>query len=337
MTMKKHLRTIPLHMLFLTGLLPALSAADCHDKTKEAASQPSPCQKNEIGKMAFLGVETAQADEATRARLKLAPETGLRVHVVAQHSPASAKLQPGDVLIGLDAQILCNNAQLRTLVRGKKPGDAITLKFYRDGASMEDSLTLGAIPAVPCVSGLPCNPTFLPKIMVKTDTGEIPLGDLINERMAQWHGGVITIDPDILKEIPDNIRKRMEEMQGELRQHVNKARIQIDSKLRRETTTTKGKGNTTAQGKSTQPQEPTSTDSFLMESTFTDTLIHDNEGSASLANRNGSLYLKLQDKKGHTLFEGSVDTPEQRKALPEQAAKRLEMLEQLHKDNSASK
>ncbi|MDR2512701.1 MAG: PDZ domain-containing protein [Puniceicoccales bacterium] len=330
--MNKHLRTIPLHMLFLTGLLPALSAADNPNHSKEAAPKPTTtCHNNEATPVAFLGVETAPADDATRRRLKLVPETGLRIHVVAQHSPASKKLQPGDVLVGLDAQILCNNAQLRTLVRGKKPGDTISLKFFRDGASMEEKLTLGTIPATPCINGLPCHPSFLPKIMIKTNSGEIPLRDLINERMTQWHDGSITIDPESLKEIPENILKRMEEIQTDLRQHADKVRARINSKILKKSTSPNTNKDAPAPDKNTGQA---STEDHHIQSNYADTVIHDNEGSASLTNRNGALFLKLQDTKGRILFEGSVDTPEQRKALPEQAAQRLEMLEQLHKDST---
>ena len=87
-------------------------------------------------KAAFLGVTTSPAGATVREQLKLAKGTGLVVEFVEKDSPAGAAgIAVHDVLTKLDDQVLVNMPQLAVLVRMHKPGDTVKLTYIRGGES----------------------------------------------------------------------------------------------------------------------------------------------------------------------------------------------------------
>lgn len=85
-------------------------------------------------KAAFLGVATSPVPELVRDQLNLPQGVGLVVDFVEKGSPAEgAGIKVHDVLEKLDDQLLVNGQQLAVLVRGKKPGDTVTLTVIHGG------------------------------------------------------------------------------------------------------------------------------------------------------------------------------------------------------------
>ncbi|MDR2845002.1 MAG: PDZ domain-containing protein [Puniceicoccales bacterium] len=354
--MKNHTRNIPLHMLLFAGLLPAVSAT-AQDTTTPTAATPPPlppvAAQSKIApdaplhEVAFLGIQTAQADASTRQLLALTDGTGLRVQFVAAQSPAHAKLQTGDVLVRLDEQILCNHEQLRALIRAKKPGDTITLTLLRDGKTTEVKVQLTGI-ALGAV-GLPIGqlrqrPSLLPEVRIRIDGRDVPLHDLLEEHIAQYRGGVITIDPDAFKDLPDDVREQIRDMQKNFRQNIQR---HFDSLWERfddnpnnhiiplphahplpriEITPDEGDEAVDINAGTT-----VSVNSVKVNGAETTVSVQDRDGTACLTMRDGCRCLKFQDAAGKVLFDGPVDTPTQRADMPAPVAKKLEILEQLGK------
>ena len=81
---------------------------------------------------AFLGVSTETVTPDVQATLNLRPDSGALVDDVTPGAAAeSAGLQRGDVIVGFDGKPVTSSTQLRQAIQGKKPGDRVTIDYYR--------------------------------------------------------------------------------------------------------------------------------------------------------------------------------------------------------------
>jgi membrane-associated protease RseP (regulator of RpoE activity) len=91
----------------------------------------------------WLGIAMEPVQDVVRAQLSLAPGEGIVVNHVAPESPAAkAGLQPNDILLRFEDQILVEPAQLRKLIAMKKPGESVKLTYLRKGERKEATVTL---------------------------------------------------------------------------------------------------------------------------------------------------------------------------------------------------
>jgi uncharacterized membrane protein len=91
----------------------------------------------------WLGIAMEPVQEVVRAQLPLAPGEGIVVsHVVPDGPAAKAGLQPNDILLRFEDQILVEPSQLQKLIAMKKPGDSVKLGFMRKGERKEADVTL---------------------------------------------------------------------------------------------------------------------------------------------------------------------------------------------------
>lgn len=91
----------------------------------------------------YLGVTTAPVDEALGVQLKLPAGVGLVVEFVDDDGPAAKVLKKNDVLHKLGDQLLVNHEQLKALVQTHKPGDTVTLTVIRAGETKKCDVRLG--------------------------------------------------------------------------------------------------------------------------------------------------------------------------------------------------
>ena len=90
-----------------------------------------------VEKVTFLGVSASTLPERMSEQLDLPSGMHLSVDQVSANSPAEqAGLKLYDILLQLDDQILVNSDQLKALVRLKSPDDLVQLKILRKGKSM---------------------------------------------------------------------------------------------------------------------------------------------------------------------------------------------------------
>jgi HPt (histidine-containing phosphotransfer) domain-containing protein len=100
-------------------------------ETVETDAPPARAVRRELP---WLGVSAEEAPEALTAQLGLDPGVGLVVEYVGESSPAAkAGLKKNDLLVEFEGQALVHPAQLRKLVQARKVGDLVKVAFYRAG------------------------------------------------------------------------------------------------------------------------------------------------------------------------------------------------------------
>jgi hypothetical protein len=96
-------------------------------------------------RVTYLGVQVVPAPAPIRAQLSLPEGAGLMVTGVAPGSPAAAaNLARFDVLVRINQQYLINPEQLDVLVRGAKPGQEVRLTVIRQARLARVMVKLGS-------------------------------------------------------------------------------------------------------------------------------------------------------------------------------------------------
>ncbi|MEY2880004.1 MAG: hypothetical protein RLZZ15_2384 [Verrucomicrobiota bacterium] len=304
------MKTIHRHLVSALGLAVAFPAVHAADATAPAPKEqkkevrvlvgPGATVHRVVGKqgeketVTYLGVETAPVPAALTAQLGLAEGQGLVVNHVSPGSPAAGALKTHDILLKLDDQILVEQRQLAVLIRGHKDGDEVTLTFLRGGKSATATVKL-ARHEVPKLSLTPGQPG----------------ANIALRGLATLHG------PDGAQtfELP------LGGLSGQnSAEHVNRILSMIDGAPGvRRMDIVRGAG---APGDRAV--------SVTVNTGHSVVVLDDDKGSLSLSLKDGQKQLVAKNAKGGEIFSGPVDTPEQRKALPEEVRARLEKLEDSH-------
>ena len=248
----------------------------------------------DFSQIAYLGVYASKVNPNLSHQLKLPENLYLSVERVEKESPAEkAGLQQFDILLQLDDQILINPEQLKYLVRSKEPQEAITLTFLRRGDKESTTFVLGAV-----------------KKPVEQETGNTHLDN----------GFFYNRDPFDM----DTMFSNQPEIQELLRRH----RLdigQLPSVNRR-----KGRFRPISPKHDLQDdplhQKP-STHSFSHQSSQSQVMVTDEEGTLEWTKKDGQKSLRATDSKGKVLFDGAIDTEAERRELPADITSRLKQLE----------
>ncbi len=236
----------------------------------------------------YLGVAAAEVSPELTAQLGLPRGVGLSVIHVQPDSPAAAAgLQQHDVLHKLDDQVLVNTEQLRTLVQNKTKGDAVTLTLFRQAKSMQVTATVGQTEA-PEHRGRPMM-GFPGRGMPDDDMGLRPFR--MERREGDDRGGPPRERPEGAERGPREPGPRGERPDGPPERE----------RVREQTTATRASAGT-ARYKD---------DDHVLAVTMTD----------------GKKTLVASDTAGNELFNGPIDTPDQRAAVPEAIRAKLDKLE----------
>jgi serine protease DegQ len=96
---------------------------------------------------AYLGIVPLSVTDAIAAGLEIGSDRGVLAYQVPGGTPAArAGLRNGDVILRLDGVQIASVEDLFSALRGKEPGDEVTVTFLRDGARMTRSVRLGDLP-----------------------------------------------------------------------------------------------------------------------------------------------------------------------------------------------
>jgi len=251
----------------------------------------------EMESVTFLGVETGPVNATLAAQLGLTEGSGLVVNHLVPASPAAAVLKPHDILLKLDDQILIEQRQLAVLVRGHKDGDEVTLTYLRGGKSATAKVKLGKheVPKVSMMNNQ-AEPGFR-----GMRTGEFPVG---GSGMGGGNFELHAVPPDARgnREDVNRILSLMDGANGPGQRRITVAR----------------------------PGGPGDRNVSVTVNTGNSRMISDDDkGSLELTINDGKKELVAKNQKGEKLFAGPVNTPEERKALPDEVRERLEKLEDM--------
>jgi serine protease Do len=244
--------------------------------------------KPEMESVTYLGVITSPVNPTLTAQLGLAAGAGLVVNHLEENSPAAAVLKEHDILLKLDDQLLVDARQLSVLIRQKKEGDEVALTYIRAGKQAVAKVKLGKHDA-PKMAAIFSEP-------LEGGGGAFAFGQ------ASGGGGGGTFELAVPggpggREDVDHVLSLIERHGGE------PMRMWIDR--------SKGPGFR----------------AMSVNTGNSNMVFSDDKGSLELTMKDEKKSLVAKNKQGDTLFSGPVNTPEERKALPNDVRERLEQLE----------
>jgi membrane-associated protease RseP (regulator of RpoE activity) len=268
---------------------------------------------------AWLGLSTAEASEPLTAQLDLQPGVGLVVTYVVTESPAAkAGLQKHDVLVTFDDQTLVHPAQLRKLVRSRNVGDTVKLSYYRAGKLRSVSVHLGHSAV---------HPGPLNEEQHNLDEG---LHEL-QKQLKDLHLDVLIRDQmNSARDALGNIHIDQRKLQEDIRHGMEEARKSIRDALQ----------NVTNTDPALAPVRKMLQDlvgsGVVVNNNASVTVRSSGKGATSLVNTDDSgtivllsdpkLHLTAHNKDGNLLFDGEIETAEQRNTVPRKLWKRVEPL-----------
>jgi len=311
-------RHIPLHMLLLAGLISPARAADVPSAKAadaKAATQAPDSRARPSVQSAYAGLNALPPTDEERAALgdRLPAGAGLRVGLVDPEGPAVDQLQPGDMLVRLDDQLLVNFDQFRSLVQMRGPGETVKFSVLRNGSPMTIPVKLAVRPA-----GATDEPSSRSNALSPAEARQRQ--KTAGARTIQVGPGfVINLGPGAAN-LPPEIVQQLEELQQRGLAGAQGMAISGSSRARPR------KPDSAADA---VPGVSTSRSySFHMgSSASTSTHLADAEGSVSVQEADGRRRATVKDAQGKVIFEGEVTTEEQLAKLPEEVRRRIKSVE----------
>ena len=242
----------------------------------------------------YLGVYTSALEREVSHQLDLPLNLYLNVEKVEDGSPASISgVQQFDILLKLNDQILVNPDQLKYLVRSKKPDDLVSLNLIRKGKSKTIELKLGK-------------------------TKQLDESGVRNPDIRRNFGnGPFPSDPfsDIESDISDFLDRHRHSMTpfpyfdrrlklGRIGNQFNDHSIDDDPL-----------------------HSATDINTFSQNSSKSQFTVIDDDGTLGWEENDGKKTLRFTDPSGKIIFDGPINTAEEKKSLPPVIAKKLKKLE----------
>jgi len=264
----------------------------------------------------WLGVGVEEASEALASQLDLAPGVGLLVTYVAPDSPAAtAGLQKNDVLVELDGQSLVHPAQLRKLVQVRKEGDTVALVFYRAAKKQTASAKLAKAPA-----GLGA--------MEDEQAWKGDLSDLARQFRNLPIGEAIRNSLKVYRDSLGHLKIDQTKVQEEVRRSVEQAKKAWDDALHCSTNaaiTELAKALKELQRSGLVADNQASVTVRSTGERVKSIVTTDESGTIVIVS-NPKPRLTAHDQDGKLLFDGEIDTPEQRAKVPPELWEKVEPL-----------
>jgi membrane-associated protease RseP (regulator of RpoE activity) len=263
----------------------------------------------------WLGVSTVEASDALAAQLNLPPGVGLLVTYIAPNSPAAKSgLRKNDVLAEFGDQQLVHPAQLRKLVRVQKEGESVKLGFYRGGKRDAISVALGKIkPGSP--SWEEEGNAFRGNLDdLQRQLREMHLDDAAREQMRILRDSLGNIKID-QKQLQDNIRLGMEQARKVVQDALHD--VTNSDPMRKVLENLAHSGIVIGDKADVVVRSSGQNVKSLVKS--------DDAGTIVLIS-NPRVYLTAHDKEGKLLFDGPVESAEERAKVPADLWDRVEPL-----------
>jgi hypothetical protein len=266
----------------------------------------------------WLGVSSAEASEALTSQLDLQPGVGLVVTYVAPDGPAAkAGLKKHDVLIKFEDQSLVHPAQLRKLVQVRKEGDTVKITFYRAGKQKTAPVTLGKTAARFGWMGDEDGWSGHLRVL-ENQLKDLHLDQAMKDQMKAMHDslGAMNIDQ---KKVQEEIRRSMGEARKALHQALSNS-TNTDfalNPLRKALENLAGSGVVIDNNATVVVRNSNKEVKSLVQT--------DESGTLVLVNK-PKLHLTAHDKEGNLVFDGEIETSDQRAKVPHELWERVEPL-----------
>jgi hypothetical protein len=260
----------------------------------------------------YLGVVTVPPPAVIAAQFGLSPGFGLVVSEVLPDSPAAkAGVQKYDVLTKFNDQQLVDGGQFSTLVRAQAKDSDATLTLFRKAKEEKVSVKIGE------------------KMM--PERRQFPKMGEFHDKLEQWKGPAM----DNLKKFQDRAREygdRMREFQERMKDWSRKPTAEMPQPPQFEA----GEMLRLNSGdvlREVQPGGAAVVSLLQPDGAVTyhtrdaKMLMKDDSGEVEVSLKDGQRQLIAKDAQGAVVFEGTIDTEEQRKALPEDIRKKVELIE----------
>ena len=297
-------------------------------ESPEEGDEDQPAPRKDF---AWMGVSTTEAADVLASQLNLSPGSGLVITYVSRGSPASrAGLQKHDVLVEFDDQSLVHPAQLRKLVRAHNVGDTIKVDYFRAGKRLTASVTLGKLAAH----------------LGASDEDQKALQQKLHDLQGQLKDlhidAAIRDQMNVAREAFNNFKFDNQKVQEEIRNGMEEARKALHEALK----------NSTNADSTLNPLRKVIEDlagtSVTVGNNASVTVRSSAKNARSLVNTddngtivivaNPTLHLTAHDKKGKLLFDGEIESADQRDKVPLDVWKRTEpLLEKLNADHVQAK
>jgi membrane-associated protease RseP (regulator of RpoE activity) len=250
----------------------------------------------------FLGVEAKPVESSLAAQLGLKEDTGVLVGHVVDESPAEkAGLKEHDVVVKLDKESVQGPRDLVKRIQAHKQGDKVKLEFIRGGKPQEVEATL-AEKAKPESKQLRTIRRQYQVVAPRVEVIEAPNGE----------DECVIILKTATEEVLDDQIKDADRAKDK----PSAARVIVHSTVRGKT-----KAGEVLPGASVQTSQGLDT---LKNSVM---ILRSDEGVITLQEDNGHRVVTVKDPQDKTVFEGAIDSTDERAKLPPDVRKRLEKLE----------
>ena len=239
---------------------------------------------------AYLGIYATKVNPNVSHQLKLTENLYLNVELVAKNSPAEkAGIQKFDLLLQMNDQILVNQEQLKYLVRSKMPTDEVIFTLLRQGKKQKITVKLGE------------------SNLTQEDPFQNPS---LYDRFPHYDPfGMDSFEKDPFLHNPQNLEDLIPFL------HFNQNRGRHRKIL-------------PPNQSDDEPLHPkANTESFSSQTSQSQVMITDEEGTLEWTEKNGQKSLRATDPYGKVLFDGPIDNAGERKALSGNLKSRLEKLE----------
>ena len=322
------MKTSSVSLILLLPLTFLLSAPD-----RDSGDPLHPASESAQEEVAFLGLVATKLMPDVRRQLGLSGNLYLNVAQVSSGGPAEkAGLKRGDVLKKLDDQILVNPEQFIELVRSKKIGEEVILSILREGKQKSLKVKLGRKKETVVAGNLNRIHPFDEKFNHRAFPDAQALQERIRrqiERQTRIFGqrgrDRKPVSPEIMEKFdvdgdgklsPIERDKAMDE--GAIEGKDLGFGLNLDF----------GPGpDFEKMIKDAQRQSGVSTWSSVTGSAKTKILNSDADGTYEFSSEDGDKWFKVTSADGGVLFDGPVNTEDEREAMPEDLLERLKTLE----------
>jgi PDZ domain len=298
--------------------VPAVPAVAPVANDKEIVIQTvEPDGKSKRGKeVAWLGVAVEEASEALDAQLGLKSGQGLTITVIAPGSPAAkADLRKHDVLVDLDDQMLVHPHQLRKLVQMRADGDTVKLTYYRGGKEQTTSVKLGKTSwkEVDDMDTLPA----LGNLKIQLSNLQDMQGDMREMQRSLERAGMDKAKVDL------EVKRTMEQTHRALEDAVRRASTS-------DRTLASAARDLDALASHGVDVDNDATVIVRNKHDSIRTIVETDETGSYIIEAGKKTRLTARDHHGKLLFEGHIDTPEERGKVPKEVWEKVKpMLDQI--------